>query len=194
LYLGGEDVHVEVDDFTKEIRVKTYDVVGVSAYQFSFANDGHFQSPNGIITGGNLSVSGNAQAQYFIGNGALLTGISAGSSYSNANVVAYAELGWGGNIIPNANATYSLGNATNYWANLWVANNTIYIGGVPLGITTGNVLTVGIVSATGNVSGDYFLGNGSQLTGLQSFVGATGPQGPTGATGFTGTTNPMFQG
>jgi hypothetical protein len=177
LYLGGEDVHVEVDDFTKEIRVKTYNVVGSSAYQFSFANDGHFQSPNGIITGGNLSVSGNAQAQYFIGNGALLTGISAGSSYSNANVVAYGQSGWGGNIIPNANATYSLGNATNYWANLWVANNTIYIGGVPLGITAGNVLTVGgnavlsngsntSISTTGNISANYFFGNGSQLTGI----------------------------
>jgi hypothetical protein len=97
LYLGGEDVHVEVDDFTKEIRVKTYDVVGVSAYQFSFNNNGSFQSPNGIITGGNLSVSGNVSSQYFIGNGALLTGISAGSSYSNANVANYLPT-YAGNI------------------------------------------------------------------------------------------------
>ena len=97
LYLGGEDVHVEVDDFTKEIRVKTYDVVGVSAYQFSFNNNGSFQSPNGIITGGNLSVSGNVSGQYFIGNGAFLTGISAGSSYSNANVANYLPT-YAGNI------------------------------------------------------------------------------------------------
>jgi hypothetical protein len=33
-------------------------------------------------------------------------------------------------------------------------------------ITGGNVLASGIVSATGNVTGNYFIGNGSQLTGI----------------------------
>jgi len=110
------------------------------------------------------------------------------NAYANANVVAYAQSGWAGNIIPAANATYSLGNATNQWGNLWVANNTIYLGNVPLAITAGNVLTVngnpvlsnsssttvtttgnitaGNLITTGNVSGSYILGNGSQLTGL----------------------------
>jgi hypothetical protein len=32
--------------------------------------------------------------------------------------------------------------------------------------TGGNLLTVGVVSATGNISGNCFIGNGSQLTGL----------------------------
>jgi len=172
LFLGGDDVHVEVDDITKEIRIKTFDVVGAGAWQFSFDNDGEFVAPK-IRSGGNI------QGQYFLGNGSQLTGLPA--SYSNASVVSYAELGWAGNIIPNANATYSLGNATNYWANLWVANNTIYIGGVPLGITAGNVLTVGgnavlsngsntSISTTGNITGNYFIGNGSQLTGISSGV------------------------
>lgn len=35
-------------------------------------------------------------------------------------------------------------------------------------VTGGNVVTGGIVSATGNVSGNYFIGNGSQLTGISS--------------------------
>lgn len=102
----------------------------------------------------------NVRAGHFIGNGSQLTGIL---SYANSNVVAYAETGWAGNIIPNANAVYSLGNVTNQWANLWVANNTIYIGGVPLGIGAGNVLTINgepllsnssttSISTTGNVS------------------------------------------
>ena len=34
--------------------------------------------------------------------------------------------------------------------------------------TGGNILTGGIVSATGNISGNYFLGNGSQLTGIDA--------------------------
>jgi hypothetical protein len=33
-------------------------------------------------------------------------------------------------------------------------------------ITGGNILTGGLVSATGNITGNYFIGNGSQLTGL----------------------------
>jgi hypothetical protein len=53
-------------------------------------------------------------------------------------------------------------------------------------IVGGNIITAGLVTATGNITGNYILGNGSQLTGMQSFVGATGPTGLTGATGPQG--------
>lgn len=33
-------------------------------------------------------------------------------------------------------------------------------------VTAGNILTGGTVSATGNIAGNYFIGNGSQLTGI----------------------------
>ena len=33
-------------------------------------------------------------------------------------------------------------------------------------VTAGNILTVGLVSATGNITSNYFIGNGSQLTGI----------------------------
>jgi hypothetical protein len=55
-------------------------------------------------------------------------------------------------------------------------------------IIAGNILTAGVISAVGNVTGNYIFGNGSQLTGLQSFVGATGPTGATGASGIQGFT------
>ena len=38
-------------------------------------------------------------------------------------------------------------------------------------ITAGNILTGGLISATGNVTGNYFIGNGSQLTGIASSYG-----------------------
>jgi len=149
---------------------------------------------------GTVQILSNVSATYFIGNGALLTGVTdsvgatgatgisgstgatglsgssgatgpagidgstgatgftgstgatgvegatgatgLGTNYSNANVVSYSETGWSGNIIPSSNNTFSLGNITNQWANLYVANNTIYLGGVALGIGQGNVLTV----------------------------------------------------
>ena len=81
-----------------------------------------------------------------------------------------------GNLIPAANGVYSLGSSTNYWSNLWVANNTIYIGGVPLGVS-GNVLTVDgqpllsndsntSISTTGNIVAESFAGDGSLLTSI----------------------------
>jgi len=33
-------------------------------------------------------------------------------------------------------------------------------------VTGGNILTVGVISATGNIAGNFFIGNGSQLTGI----------------------------
>ena len=82
-----------------------------------------------------------------------------------------------GNVVPISNNVSSLGSATNQWAELWVANSTIYLGGVPLGMSAGNVLTVGgepllrndsntSITTTGNITADYFIGNGSQLTNL----------------------------
>jgi hypothetical protein len=102
------------------------------------------------IASGAANISGNISADYFIGNGSLLTGIV--SSYGNSNVAAYlptytgnisatnfigdgstlsninaANISNYGNIIPSADNTYFLGNATNRWANLWLGPGTIYI-------------------------------------------------------------------
>jgi hypothetical protein len=53
-------------------------------------------------------------------------------------------------------------------------NATVTVGGVPNVVVTsitGQYVT-GILSATGNVVGNYFVGNGSQLTGITSFSNA----------------------
>jgi len=76
-----------------------------------------------------------------------------------------------GNVIPLASNTYSLGNSTTWWKDLWISNTTIYIGGVALATAGGrltfdgaNVGTTGLDTYTGNVSG-----SGITLSG------ATGP-------------------
>jgi hypothetical protein len=148
----------------------------------------------GDITAETVSVAGNVTGNYILGNAAFMTGLPAG--YANANAVAYGESGWAGNIVPSGNAVYSLGNATNQWNDLYVSNATIFMNNVPISLSAGNVLTVGgnavlqnnsnssisttgnvtsgnlltggVVSATGNITGNYFIGNGSQLSGLST--------------------------
>ena len=137
--------------------------------------------------------------------------ISGGSSnvtvYSNANVTISSAgtpnvlvigpntVTATANLIPSANVTYSLGNTTNRWKDLWIANSTIYIGNVVVGatstqltvnnnavltatngnslsltgnITGGNILTTGIISATGNITGGNI--GVSNLTGANISV------------------------
>lgn len=65
-----------------------------------------------------------------------------------------------GNINPLSNVTYSLGNSTNQWKDIWVSNATIYMNSVPISLTAGNVLTVnGADVVTTNGNGVTALGN-----------------------------------
>jgi len=124
-----------------------------------------------------ISTTGNISGGFILGNLAFANGLPA--TYSNANAVAYGQSGWAGNIIPAGNAVYSLGNATNQWNDLYVSNTTIFMNNVPISLGAGNVLTVGgnavlqnnsntTISTTGNVTANYFFGNGSQLSGLST--------------------------
>lgn len=134
------------------------------------------------------SVTGNVTSSgYFLGNGALLAGLP--QTYANANVQAYAESGWTGNIVPSANAVYNLGSATNQWKSLYVSNTTIYLGNVPIGIGAGNVLTVNgnavltngsnaNISSSGNITvgailtDGYYFANGSPFVATSSYGNA----------------------
>ena len=93
-----------------------------------------------------------------------------------------------GNLIPASNVTYSLGNTTNRFSNLWLSNTTIYIGNVTVGatattltvnganvvtgdangnISSGNILNTGTISSTGNITtAGYFLGNVACASGI----------------------------
>ena len=109
---------------------------------------------------GNITGANYVSANYFVGDGSLLTGIV--SSYSNANVTAFLPT-YSGNIgalTVTGNLTVT---GTTTTVNTEIVNNTESVIG---NVIAGNVLTGGYVSATGNVTGSYIFGNGSQLTGL----------------------------
>lgn len=97
--------------------------------------------------------------------------INSGSGNINLSAV-------GQNIVPSTNTTYTLGTPTLRWSELYVGNGSIYLGNVSVS-TQGNAVVIdnisantvsvaGTVSATGNITGQYFIGNGSLLTGINS--------------------------
>jgi hypothetical protein len=139
---------------------------------WTFKTDGTLSSTGGIVAGnvnaGNISstgtitanidisAAGNVSGTYILGNVALANGLP--EVYGNSNVANYLN-GSIGNVIPLANISYSLGNATNQWLDLWVSNATIYMNSVPITLGAGNVLTVAgnnVVTTSGDATG---LGN-----------------------------------
>jgi hypothetical protein len=92
-----------------------------------------------------LAVTGNMTANYFIGNGALLTGLM-------SSLPAIANIDVHGNVI----GAYA--NVTNVIAASGNVGNVHFAGG--------NVAASGQINALGNVVAGYFVGNGSQLSGI----------------------------
>ena len=88
-----------------------------------------------------LTVTGNVNANYFIGNGSQLTGLPA--SYSNANVAAY---------LPTYTGNLTAGNAN--------ISGSLVAGTITTGSGTGNI------SGANYVVANYFSGNGSLLTSI----------------------------
>ena len=66
----------------------------------------------------------------------------------SAVVAATNEVDVTGNLIPTANVTYSLGNATNAWSNLYLSGSTIYLGSLQLKAT--NATTFAVYQADGS--------------------------------------------
>jgi hypothetical protein len=113
-------------------------------------------SASGNVTGGNLitaavvsaasvSASGNVTGNYMLGNGALLTGVITSVANINSGTSNVTVVSSGGNVTVGIGGT----------------------GNVAVFASTGEYVT-GLVSATGNITGSYFLGNGSALTGIDA--------------------------
>ena len=141
----------------------------VTANYGNFARDvevsGNIQTGNGI--GGNLTGAYLISANYFSGDGSNLANISAnaisgqvanalvaGTVYTNAqpnitSVGTLTSLQVSGDITPDTDAVYNIGNATHSFKSLYLSGNTIYIGAQSISSNTTAV----------TISGDASLGN-----------------------------------
>lgn len=118
-----------------------------------------------------ITTTGNIQGGFILGNGALLTGISGGvSSYSNANVVSLMAA-FGSNVISttgNVTANTFIGNIVGAGAgvpNISSSSNLVLSAAQQVQVN-GVMTASSTISAVGNISGNYFIGNGSALTGI----------------------------
>ena len=116
------------------------------------------------IIGQEVTVSGNVSAQYFLGDGSQLSGIT--SSYGNTDVGTYLQTYNGiitaSNVTVNGNVTaqYLFGDGSQLsgmYSNVQVATY--------LPTHTG-IITASNIAVNGNITAQYFYGNGSQITGL----------------------------
>ena len=118
----------------------------------------------GNASGSAATVTTNAQPN--ITSVGTLTSLTVSGNLSTANLVVTATVG--GNLIPTANITYDLGNATNRWKDIYLAASTIYLGADST-ISAGN-LTNGTsnikITLDGNVS--------TSVAGNSNIIVATG--------------------
>jgi hypothetical protein len=103
---------------------------------------------------------------------------SLGTSTGNAVTVNIDDLTLGGNMIVTSNLAYSIGGDTGRLKSIFAGNVTADTANIGI-INTGNIVvgsnvTAGNVRATGNVQGNYMLGDGSKLTNLPSTGATTG--------------------
>jgi hypothetical protein len=132
-----------------------------------------------INTGGVVSSTGNVIGAYFIGNVANATG--AELSHVHPGIIS----GTSTVSIPllNGNAVVTIGGTSNVVVfastGAYVSGLVSAVGNVSGGNVTSpgvisatgnmvaaNISTAGLISATGNIAGNYFIGNGSLLTGI----------------------------
>ena len=128
----------------------------------------------GNITAGNITVTGNVQGAYILGNGSQLTGLPA--TYGNANVAVFLPT-YSGNLnsvtaVPGAAVTGTVANAAYATsAGSAVSAVTATTAGTVTTAAQANITSVGTLTsltATGNISANYFVGNGSLLTGISA--------------------------
>jgi hypothetical protein len=173
LFLGNDDLYVKLAN-TGNIVVNSNDGTGNTA-QWTFDATGNLTVPGNIIvttgivgsgaspapslsgfsslSAADISATGNITGNYILGNGSQLTGLPA--SYTDANVVTLLGAFGSNTIVTTGNIT---------------AGN-IDAGYVYGDTTEANVFVGGTANISGNISGNYILGNAAFMTGIPASYG-----------------------
>jgi hypothetical protein len=128
----------------------------------------------GLTVDSNVVVDGNVTADYFIGDGSNLTGISGGVDTTQTLALSNVTTGLAvsSNVVVDGNVTadYFIGDGSNLTGISGGVDTTqtLALSNVTTGLTVSSNVVV-----DGNVTADYFVGDGSNLTGITGGIDAT---------------------
>jgi hypothetical protein len=175
LFLGNDDLYVKLAN-TGNVVINSNNGTGNTA-QWTFGtagtilNSGNLilQTPNGVpgvvtaITGSSGSWESNPRNNLATAGGTgtgLTVNVTETGGYASAIAIATPGTGYSnGDSISVVSGSSDASFTISVLANGWTFT------------TTGNLTLPGNVSAVGNITGNYILGNGSQLTGLPATYG-----------------------
>jgi hypothetical protein len=136
--------------------------------------------PNTLTILGSYQATGNVIAETILGNSILgtlstasqpnitnvgtLTALSVSGNVAGGNVVTSGQISATGNI--RTSGYFFAVQDINVGGDVTATSYTGVTSSVSGNVTAGNIITGGRVLATGNISANYFIGNGSQLTSL----------------------------
>ena len=124
-------------------------VIGTTALTFEINTGNAF----GTISANGTSVIANSATgtvTFSTGNNIVITGNAATDTVTFA--VRDNPTFWG-NVSPGANITYDLGNTTNRWRDIWLANSTIYLGNAQISANATSVIITNPAGGTTVLSG-----------------------------------------
>jgi hypothetical protein len=164
LYLGNDNLYVKLAN-TGNVVINSYDGIG-NAGQWTFGTDGNLTTPGAMIINGNINTLGSQTALLQSTDDLPLSFIASGA---NGTVTSFWAEDFGNLMASNIAAIYTPLQGTQTVRIVTGTNG----GNIAIyDFDKNGVFSTAQVSATGNITGNYFVGNGSQLTGTVSWVTA----------------------
>jgi len=135
--------NVNVKAYAETMGYQNFGNVNVAAY-VTTANSaiiGYIDLAN-TIQSAQVNAANLAITAANLGMKGYVDSVASQSIYGNGNVKSYLTQ-FDGNIVPSANVTYSLGNVTNRWKDLYLSGNTIFLGDSTITTEGGRLVTTG---------------------------------------------------
>ena len=168
--VAGQTSLVAVGEDTVEFVAGNNIVITTNAaatpQQIEFSLSDNITLTGNIVSGGDSNLGNSVTANFFIGDGGLLSNLSVGAgtyiSSGNSNVRVFANSNVTTSVAGNANIVIVTGTGINVSGTLNTTGNA-NVGNLNIGSGAGGSLT-----GANSITANYFIGNGALLTGIST--------------------------
>lgn len=142
---------------------------------------------DGMLIEVSVAFNANSNQILFDGGGDPTGNVGFTFESTSGNMAVPGNVLISGNLEPSSNNTFSIGNTTNRFTNIWLSGNTIYLGNSIITEVSGNLLLINPAGAqiavtgnttssdlnlTGNVVANSIIANGNSTFGNLTVTGA----------------------